>query len=114
MALHDLPAVLLPGGALRLLVELAISRDEDIPALVYEARLVINNDLFSSVDVVQRRDRQLRLHCLIRHILDYCGWIVPVAKYGYAFTMNGVPVSVNKPTMVVIVGRSMVAKEKAE
>lgn len=40
IALYDLAAVLLPGGPLRLLVELAISRDEDIPALVYEARPV--------------------------------------------------------------------------
>ncbi|RZC59866.1 hypothetical protein C5167_007166 [Papaver somniferum] len=43
MALYDLAAVLLPGGPLRLLLELAISRDEDIPALVYEARPVINH-----------------------------------------------------------------------
>lgn len=42
MALYDLAAVLLPGGPLRLLVELAISRDEDIPALVYEARPVMD------------------------------------------------------------------------
>lgn len=55
MALYDLAAVLLPGGPLRLLVELAISRDEDIPALVYEARPVINNDSSPSGDVVQRR-----------------------------------------------------------
>lgn len=41
MALYDLAAVLLPGGPLRLLVELAISRDEEIPALVYEARPVV-------------------------------------------------------------------------
>ncbi|KAI3955157.1 hypothetical protein MKX01_034186 [Papaver californicum] len=43
MALYDLAAVLLPGGPLRLLLELAISRDEDIPALVYEARPVITH-----------------------------------------------------------------------
>ncbi|CAI9754094.1 unnamed protein product [Fraxinus pennsylvanica] len=55
MALYDLAAVLLPGGPLRLLVELAIDRDEDIPALVYEARPVINNDTLPSGDVVQRR-----------------------------------------------------------
>ena len=42
MAIYDLAAVLLPIGPLRLLVELAISRDEDIPALVYEARPVID------------------------------------------------------------------------
>ncbi|XP_050376907.1 presenilin-like protein At2g29900 [Argentina anserina] len=54
MALYDLAAVLLPVGPLRLLVELAISRDEEIPALVYEARPVV-----ASQDprggVVQRR-----------------------------------------------------------
>ncbi|XP_051116018.1 presenilin-like protein At2g29900 [Andrographis paniculata] len=43
MALYDLAAVLLPGGPLRLLVELAMSRDEEIPALVYEARPVIGD-----------------------------------------------------------------------
>lgn len=41
MALYDLAAVLLPVGPLRLLVELAMSRDEEIPALVYEARPVV-------------------------------------------------------------------------
>ncbi|MCL7051663.1 hypothetical protein MKW94_015326 [Papaver nudicaule] len=44
MSLYDLAAVLLPGGPLRLLLELAISRDEDIPALVYEARPVITRN----------------------------------------------------------------------
>lgn len=55
MALYDLAAVLLPVGPLRILVELAISRDEDLPALVYEARPVTHND--SSLDgrVVRRR-----------------------------------------------------------
>ncbi|KAL2652179.1 hypothetical protein R1flu_020307 [Riccia fluitans] len=38
MALYDVVAVLLPGGPLNMLVELAIARDEDIPALIYEAR----------------------------------------------------------------------------
>nr|GMC71951.1 presenilin-like protein At2g29900 [Ipomoea batatas] len=55
MALYDLAAVLLPGGPLRLLVELAISRDEDIPALVYEARPVINHDSVPRGAVIQRR-----------------------------------------------------------
>ncbi|CAI9111789.1 OLC1v1012108C1 [Oldenlandia corymbosa var. corymbosa] len=55
MALYDLAAVLLPGGPLRLLVELAISRDEDIPALVYEARPVSNPDLVPSSRVAERR-----------------------------------------------------------
>ncbi|GER38606.1 presenilin-like family protein [Striga asiatica] len=54
MALYDLAAVLLPGGPLRLLVELAISRDEEIPALVYEARPVIH-DHGPSSDVARRR-----------------------------------------------------------
>ncbi|XP_065878953.1 presenilin-like protein At2g29900 [Euphorbia lathyris] len=55
MALYDLAAVLLPVGPLRLLVELAISRDEDIPALVYEARPVNNNDTNPRDSVAQRR-----------------------------------------------------------
>ncbi|XP_055828037.1 presenilin-like protein At2g29900 [Solanum dulcamara] len=55
MALYDLAAVLLPGGPLRLLVELAISRDEDIPALVYEARPIVNHDSVQRGAVVQRR-----------------------------------------------------------
>uniref|UniRef100_A0A803M0S5 Presenilin n=2 Tax=Chenopodium quinoa TaxID=63459 RepID=A0A803M0S5_CHEQI len=52
MSLYDLAAVLLPIGPLRLLVELAISRDEDIPALVYEARPVSVDE---SDGIVQRR-----------------------------------------------------------
>ncbi|PHT47639.1 Presenilin-like protein [Capsicum baccatum] len=55
MALHDLAAVLLPGGPLRLLVELAMSRDEDIPALVYEARPVIDRESVPRGGFVQRR-----------------------------------------------------------
>ncbi|KAL4342010.1 hypothetical protein GQ457_08G036480 [Hibiscus cannabinus] len=53
MALYDLAAVLLPVGPLRLLVELAMSREEDIPALVYEARPVTLHDPASAP--VQRR-----------------------------------------------------------
>uniref|UniRef100_A0A5B7BT17 Presenilin n=1 Tax=Davidia involucrata TaxID=16924 RepID=A0A5B7BT17_DAVIN len=55
LALYDLAAVLLPIGPLRLLVELAISRDEDIPALVYEARPVTYSDSGARGGVVQRR-----------------------------------------------------------
>ncbi|XP_047946325.1 presenilin-like protein At1g08700 [Salvia hispanica] len=38
LALYDLAAVLAPGGPLKLLVELASTRDEELPALVYECR----------------------------------------------------------------------------
>lgn len=55
MSLYDLAAVLLPGGPLRLLVELAISRDEDIPALVYEARPVVNYDSVPANGLLPRR-----------------------------------------------------------
>ncbi|MED6119853.1 hypothetical protein PIB30_015597 [Stylosanthes scabra] len=55
MALYDLAAVLLPIGPLRLLVELAISRNEEIPALVYEARPVNVENLDPRVAVARRR-----------------------------------------------------------
>ncbi|VFQ87510.1 unnamed protein product [Cuscuta campestris] len=61
MALYDLAAVLLPVGPLRLLVELAISRDEDIPALVYEARPVLNPHSIPRGTVLQRRVWRERL-----------------------------------------------------
>ncbi|XP_054807583.1 presenilin-like protein At2g29900 [Prosopis cineraria] len=62
LALYDLAAVLLPFGPLRLLVELAVSRDEEIPALVYEARPVNydNEDSRGYLTQSQRRVRRDR------------------------------------------------------
>lgn len=42
LALYDLVAVLAPGGPLKLLVELASTRDEELPAMVYEARPTVS------------------------------------------------------------------------
>lgn len=44
LAVYDLVAVLAPGGPLKILVELASSRDEELPALVYEARPVASQN----------------------------------------------------------------------
>ncbi|KAL7225687.1 hypothetical protein ACSBR1_020944 [Camellia fascicularis] len=44
LALYDLVAVLAPGGPLKILVELASSRDEELPALVYEARPTVSRN----------------------------------------------------------------------
>ncbi|EFJ20409.1 hypothetical protein SELMODRAFT_65341, partial [Selaginella moellendorffii] len=41
MALYDIAAVLLPGGPLNMLLELASKREEELPALVYESRPVV-------------------------------------------------------------------------
>ncbi|KAL7191988.1 hypothetical protein ACSBR2_023953 [Camellia fascicularis] len=41
IALYDLVAVLAPEGLLKILVELASSRDKELLALVYEARLTV-------------------------------------------------------------------------
>ncbi|KAG2484665.1 hypothetical protein HYH03_016553 [Edaphochlamys debaryana] len=38
MAIYDIVAVLVPGGPLKALVELAIERQQELPALIYEAR----------------------------------------------------------------------------
>ncbi|MFS7972162.1 putative presenilin/signal peptide peptidase [Helianthus anomalus] len=70
MALYDLAAVLLPGGPLRLLVELAISRDEDIPALVYEARPVIDPRSNATVQRRVWRDRPVNVEAQSRPQVD--------------------------------------------
>lgn len=44
LALYDLVAVLAPGGPLKILVELASTRDDDLPALVYEARPTVSRN----------------------------------------------------------------------
>ncbi|CAN6443104.1 unnamed protein product [Victoria cruziana] len=52
LALYDLVAVLAPGGPLKLLVELASSRDEELPALVYEARPTVSRREDSALNLL--------------------------------------------------------------
>jgi presenilin 1 len=42
LALYDLVAVLAPGGPLRILLELASTRDDEVPSLYYEARPTVS------------------------------------------------------------------------
>ncbi|XP_057507306.1 presenilin-like protein At1g08700 [Actinidia eriantha] len=44
LAIYDLVAVLAPGGPLKILVELASNREEELPALVYEARPTVSRN----------------------------------------------------------------------
>lgn len=61
LALYDLFAVLAPGGPLKLLVELASSRDEELPALVYEARPTVSEN---------ERNRRSGLRFLVGGVSD--------------------------------------------
>lgn len=52
LAVYDLVAVLAPGGPLKLLVELASSRDDELLALVYEARPIVSRSRGSNLGLL--------------------------------------------------------------
>ncbi|KAI7984522.1 Presenilin-like protein [Camellia lanceoleosa] len=51
LVLYDFVAVLALGGLLKILVELASSWNEELPALVYEARPIVVGGFFDSGSV---------------------------------------------------------------
>eukprot|EP00958_Prasinococcus_capsulatus_P024507 scaffold3836_cov417-Prasinococcus_capsulatus_cf.AAC.9 len=59
MALYDLVAVLMPGGPLKVIVELAEERQESIPALVYESRPVAQGRAISDAERTESQDQNL-------------------------------------------------------
>ncbi|XP_044483242.1 presenilin-like protein At1g08700 [Mangifera indica] len=61
LAVYDLVAVLAPGGPLKLLVELSSSRDEEPPALLYEARPTVSSS---------GRNRRLSMELLVGGVSD--------------------------------------------
>ena len=59
MAVYDVIVVLIPSGPLKILVEIAISRDEEIPTLIYEAHLVTRKP---HIAVPKRENGNVLLH----------------------------------------------------
>ncbi|GMH09659.1 hypothetical protein Nepgr_011500 [Nepenthes gracilis] len=85
LAVYDLVAVLAPGGPLKILAELSQSRDDDLPALAYEARPTVSS---RSSAAAGRRGSSLGI--LIAGVSDNDSVeLQPVAPRNYANEVEG-------------------------
>ncbi|CAO2816994.1 unnamed protein product [Amaranthus hypochondriacus] len=98
LAIYDLVAVLAPGGPLKLLVELARSRDDDLPALIYEARPTVSRSdgggqrsrTFDVLVSGVSDNSSVELQNMSRNVENFANEEVIGTEYGRQRTGNGI------------------------
>ncbi|EGC35776.1 hypothetical protein DICPUDRAFT_87693 [Dictyostelium purpureum] len=61
VSIYDIFAVLCPGGPLKILIETAQKRGEEIPAMVYNASVYVESNVDSQSESSQKRKQSIRL-----------------------------------------------------